>query len=138
MGSERQDVTDSTIAAIAEAPTVVLGIQIVADGTIGYAAIQNHVPVIRAIAFTNNGDTPLLGLDVLISCSPAFAVGAKLHFERLAPGETRKISPIDLQPDHGYLSHLDELERATVTAKAISSDGTPLADVRITTSKFRL
>lgn len=112
-----------------EAHASALDVQIVADRTIGYVAIQNNVPVVRSITLVNKGEEPLVDVEVVIRCSPGFAVGAKLKFERLMPAESRKISPIDLQPDHGYLSALDELERASISVTATSHDR-PLAEVR--------
>lgn len=103
---------------IEEAPRQSLAIEIQSDQTTGYAAIQNDVPVVRAINLTNNGVTEIIGIELLIGCSPAFAAGAKFRFEKIAPGETRKISPIDLQPDHGYMSRLDEAERAVISVTA--------------------
>lgn len=94
-----------------------LTIDIVADETTGYAAIQNNVPVVRAIVLTNSSEKPLTGVEILVGCSPAFAVGARFHFDSLAPGEKRKIAPIDLQPDHGYLSRLDEAEQAACRSR---------------------
>ena len=109
-----------------QAPT--LDIQIVVDRTIGYAAIQNNVPVVRALALQNNGLEPLVDIEVALRCSPTFAVGLKLKFERIMPGESRRISPIDLQPNHEYLSRLDEAERASITVTA-SSKGELIAEV---------
>lgn len=97
-------------------------VQLVVDKTIGYAAIQNHVPVIRSLALHNSGDVPLINVDVVISCSPAFASGMHLKFDRLAPGETRKIAPIDLQPDHGFLSKLDETAQASIHVQVNAGD----------------
>lgn len=104
-------------------------IEIVSDLTTGYAAIQNSVPVVRAITLTNKGGARITNIELLVHCSPAFAVGTKIRFESLAPGESRKISPIDLQPDHGYLSHLDESERATISATVIS-EGQPVSELK--------
>ena len=71
-----------------------VAIEIESDPTLGYASIQNSVPVIRSLRLTNHGDNALEGLEVLIACNPGFAQGTKLRFDRLAPGETRQISPI--------------------------------------------
>jgi very-short-patch-repair endonuclease len=100
----------------AEAPR--LEIQIVADRTIGYAAIQNSVPVVRAISLRNIGSEPLVDLEVIVRCAPAFAAAVTLTFERLLPGESRRVSPVDLSPNHEYLSRLDEAEHASITAIA--------------------
>ncbi|EGF32826.1 DNA helicase [Oxalobacteraceae bacterium IMCC9480] len=99
-----------------------VGVSLQLDKTTGYAAIQNHVPVVRSLTLQNKTEEPLTNIEVVISCSPAFAVGARLKFDRLQPGETRKISPIDLQPDHGYLSKLDETEQASVNVKVTAGD----------------
>lgn len=104
-------------------------IEIVSDPTTGYAAIQNSVPFVRAITLTNKGDTRITDIELLVHCSPAFAVGTKIRFESLAPGESRKISPIDLQPDHGYLGRLDESERATISATVIFEEQ-PAAELK--------
>lgn len=63
--------------------------EIESDATLGYASIQNSVPVIRSLRLTNHGADALVGLEVLIACNPGFAQGTKLRFDRLAPGETR-------------------------------------------------
>lgn len=112
--------------AIAATPEAVK-VAFLSDKTIGYAAIQNHVPVLRSLTLQNNTNEPLDNIEAVISCSPGFAVGARIKFDRLMPGETRKISPIDLQPDHGYLSKLDETEQASVNVK-VSAGGKHLAE----------
>ncbi|MCG1053468.1 DUF3320 domain-containing protein [Mycetohabitans sp. B5] len=91
-------------------------VQIIADLTIGYAAIQNHVPVIREIRVTNEGETTLSDIELIVKCVPAFAESARFRFEALMPGERRRLAPVDLRPDHQYFSQLDESERAVITA----------------------
>lgn len=105
--------------------TLPLRLEIQADSTTGYAAIQNNVPVVRSLTITNTSEAYQEDFDVLISCSPAFAAPARLRFERLAPGEIRRIAPLDLKPDHAYLAQLDESERANISAKA-SVDGSEI------------
>lgn len=94
-------------------------LEVMADSTTGYAAIQNNIPVLRSLVIKNNQVEALHSVEVLIACSPAFAQGARFQFDHLAPGETRKITPVDLQPDHGYMVKLDEAEKAAITAKAL-------------------
>lgn len=103
-------------------------LKLVADSTTGYAAIQNNIPVVRSLIVKNNTDGILCSLDVLVSCTPAFAQGARFHFEQLAPGETRTITPVDLLPDHAYLIKLDEAEKASIRVRAEVA-GTILADI---------
>lgn len=116
------ELTDMSPPPNAQVRAPGLDIQIVADRTIGYAAIQNNVPVVRALSLQNNGPEPLVDVEVVLRCAPAFAVGLKLKFERIMPGESRRISPIDLAPNHEYLSRLDEAERASIFATASSHD----------------
>lgn len=103
----------------AEEKTLVpLLLEIEADPTLGYASIQNSVPIVRALRVTNRSSEHIEELEVLVSCNPGFAQGAKLRFARLAAGESRRISPLDLLPDHGYLAVLPEAVTAAVTVIA--------------------
>ena len=95
-----------------------LVIDIEADATLGYASIQNSVPVVRALRVSNQGEDALEDVELLLSCSPSFARGTKLRFARLAPREHRTVSPVDLHPDHAFLSELEEGTSASVTAVA--------------------
>lgn len=97
-----------------------LSIEIELDATLGYASIQNSVPVIRSLRLTNHGAESLESLEVLIACNPGFAQGTKLRFERLAPGESRRISPIDLQPDHNFLADLQESVTAAINVSVLT------------------
>ena len=104
----------------AEVKPAGIAIEIESDPTLGYASIQNSVPVIRSLQLTNHGEDALEGLEVLIACNPGFAQGTKLRFDRLAPGETRQISPIELQSDHSYLADLQESVNASVTVSVLA------------------
>ena len=97
-----------------------VGIEIEADATLGYASIQNSVPVVRSLRLTNHGPETLENLQVLISCNPRFAQGIKLRFDRLLPSESRRVSPVDLQPDHSYLSDLQEAIHAVVKVTVLT------------------
>jgi len=91
-----------------------------ADSTIGYASIQNSIPVVRSLRIANRSESALEDLIVSLECSPAFCKGARFRFERLAPGEVRTLSPIDLVPDHAFLSSLQEGSAATIVARVMS------------------
>lgn len=95
-----------------------LTLTIEADPTTGYAAIQNNLPVMRAVGLVNTGATALLDVELTLDCTPAFATGERIRFERIEAGETRTISPVDLKADHGCLSALDEAEHANLQATA--------------------
>ena len=111
---------ESTVASLVTgASPSGVAIEIESDPTLGYASIQNSVPVIRSLRLTNHRETALEGLEVLMACNPGFAQGTKLRFDRLMAGETRQISPIDLQPDHAYLADLQESVNALVNVSVL-------------------
>jgi len=110
-----QGAADDSTVLVADSDLKLPSVQIVADAKIGYAAIQNNVPVIREILVTNNRDSPLADVDLVVKAEPSFAEGVCFHFDQLAPGETRRLAPVDLRPDHNYLIQLDESERAVIT-----------------------
>lgn len=100
-----------------------VAVDIEADPTLGYASIQNAVPVLRSLRLTNHTKNPLERLVVLITCAPSFAQGVKLQFDQLGPGETRRVSPIDLKPEHGYLSDLQEAVKASIRVAVVQGTG---------------
>ncbi|MDE1925795.1 MAG: DUF3320 domain-containing protein [Burkholderiales bacterium] len=97
-----------------------IAIEVEADATLGYASIQNSVPVIRSLRLTNHGAEAIENLQVLITCNPRFAQGIKVRFDRLGPSETRRISPIDLHPDHSFLADLQESVNAAVKVSVLT------------------
>lgn len=105
-----------TQAQACEAAVEPIQVELQADPTVGYASIQNSVPVVRLLRISNHTEERQEGLEVLVACNPPFARGTKLRFESLAPGESRVVSPLDLHPDHGYLSDLQEGMSASITA----------------------
>ena len=98
-------------------------VEIDTDGTVGYVSIQNSVPIVRSIRVSNDSSETLEGVRVLVSTTPAFATGLKLRFDRLAAGESRCITPIDLAPDHGFLAALTESMNASVMATVSVASG---------------
>nr|WP_145545248.1 DUF3320 domain-containing protein [Variovorax boronicumulans] len=122
---------ESTTLAPEQTPTLAgLGIEIEADATVGYASIQNAVPVVRSLRVTNHGDEPVEGIELVLTCNPAFARGAKFRFELLGPKESRAVSPVDLHPDHAFLSDLQESLMASLTAVAAANGGELARTVR--------
>lgn len=97
-------------------------IEIEADPTLGYASIQNAVPVLRSLRLTNRSQETFENVEVHIRCNPAFAQPARMRFDALVPGEIRRIAPLDLAPDHGYLADLQEAQRAAIEVTA-QADG---------------
>ena len=108
------------LTKLAELKPTSLSVEVESDATLGYASIQNSVPVIRSLRITNRGDEPLEGLEVLITCNPRFALGTKLRFDRLAPGETRRVAPVELQADHSFLADLQESLNASINVSVTS------------------
>lgn len=111
---------EDVVAAATAQPRAGLQIDVEADATVGYASIQNAVPVVRSLQLTNHGAEALENVQVLITCNPAFAQGIKLRFDRLGPSESRRISPVDLTPDHAYLAELQESVNATIKVTALT------------------
>lgn len=105
-----------------------LDILIDAGTTTGYAAIQNNIPIVRALTIKNLSDEPIESIELRVHCEPAFADPQRYIFDLLKPGESRHISPVDLKPDHKHLINLDEAEKASVTVWA-SSGSHPIAKI---------
>ncbi len=110
---------DASIDAAAVEVRPRVAVEIEADPTLGYASIQNSVPVLRSLRLTNHTEQSLERLVVLVTCAPRFAQGVKLQFDQLGPGETRRLSPIDLKPDHSYLSDLQEAVKASIRVSVV-------------------
>lgn len=96
-----------------------IAIEVESDPTLGYASIQNSVPVLRSLRLTNQGEETLEDLVVLVSCAPRFAQGVKLRFDRLGPKESRRIAPVDLKPDHNYLGELPEAVASSINVSVL-------------------
>lgn len=103
-----------------------VSVAVEADETLGYASIENAIPIVRSVSVTHHGAEPLSNVDVLLACNPRFAEGARLRFDRLAPGETRRIAPVDLRPDPAYLAGQQESMRAFIDAR-VMADGVEVA-----------
>ncbi|CAB3626284.1 DUF3320 domain-containing protein [Achromobacter dolens] len=99
-----------------------VAIEIEADPTLGYASIQNAVPVLRSLRLSNRSQETFEDVEVHIRCNPAFAQPVRLRFDALVPGEIRRIAPLDLTPDHAYLAELQEAQRAAIEVTA-QADG---------------
>ena len=96
-----------------------VSVEVESDITLGYASIQNAVPVVRSLRITNGTEETLENIQVLVTCNPNFATGIRLRFDRLVPGETRRIAPIDLRPDHAFFAGLQESVAATVKVSVL-------------------
>ena len=68
--SEGLSAGDET-AAVQVPPGMVVEIE--ADPTLGYASIQNAMPVLRSLRLTNRTDQTFERLVVLVTCTPSVA-----------------------------------------------------------------
>lgn len=98
----------------------VVTVEVESDVTLGYASIQNAIPVVRSLRITNGTDEALENIQVLVTCNPSFAKGVRLRFDQLVSGESRRIAPIDLQPDHAFLASLQESVAALVKVSVLT------------------
>ena len=90
MEKQQAEVEEGEAAEVEQAVSV----DIEADATLGYASIQNSVPVVRSIRVTNRTSEVLENIQLLVTCGPQFARGVKLRFDKLAPSESRRIAGI--------------------------------------------
>ena len=68
---------------------------------VNLAMQQNHVPVVRDVIITNNGDVALTDLDVSLSFDPEFAAEFKYSICSISPGSEDRSSvvPIAMSTD---------------------------------------
>lgn len=104
--------TQGPLFTASDPPPRPVRVEVIADATIGYASLQNDVPLIRELRITNDSQDTITDVEVIVAADPPFAEGAKLRFDRLAAGESRRVTPVDIRIHHRYLSGLTELERA--------------------------
>lgn len=111
-----------------------LELEIISDPTLSYVSYQNHVPAIRAIRITNASSKFLDAVEVAVSVDPPAAAPLTVRFARLEPGETRRISPVDLKCSHENLASRTEMERGRFEVVARQGDavlGKATADVEL-------
>lgn len=87
-----------------------------------YAAYQNNVPLIRSLALQNNADAPLLDVEIMIRCEPAFADPIRLRSAQLNAHQTRHLEPLDLKIVHRYGADLNEAERGRIIFQVITNN----------------
>lgn len=116
---------DNNAAGVAQADAITIEIE--ADPTLGYASIQNAVPIVHSLRLTNRSAHTFENVEVGLRCNPAFAQPVTLRFDVLVPGEIRRVAPLDLTPDHGFVANLQEAVRASidVTVQADAHDASP-------------
>lgn len=100
------------------------------DPTVGYASVQNDVPVIRSLRIVNSGALPVRGCTLTVTCDPPFARNLRLLVDILGAGEVRTIEPVDLPVHHAYLADLNEATNAFVEIR-LSTEEDVLASITL-------
>ncbi|MCB2188755.1 MAG: DUF3320 domain-containing protein [Deltaproteobacteria bacterium] len=85
---------------------------------VSLAQQQNDFPLLHELVIQNDGPEPLNELSMEISADPAFLTSRKWLFDRLAPGEEKRVSDLDVTLSRQYLAGLGESVRASVTIEA--------------------
>lgn len=113
---------DAGAGAQPAAPPRVASVLIQADPTVSYASYQNAIPLVRLVEISNGTDSALVQVSVQLSVEPEFAEPITFRFERLEPGEVRRIRTVDLKFKHRFLSELTEAVRGRVEVKVLVGD----------------
>ena len=92
------------------------------DATVNYASYQNNIPLIRSLAVQNNSAAPLLDVEIVIRCEPAFADPIRLRFAQLDAHQSRRVESLDLKIAHRYLASLNEAERGRIIFQVMAND----------------
>lgn len=90
---------------------------------VNFAMQQNHVPVIRDITVTNNGDVALTDLDVVLTFDPEFAAEYKYSINSISPksADRNSVFPIAMSTD--FLANLTERVTGNIKVTVTSKDG---------------
>jgi len=106
------------------------GLRVVASlaSKLNLADYQNAVPVLRELAVVNDGELVRQHLTLTASCDPVFFQSKQWNIDAIGPGQTSRISTLELQLNAPLLAHLTESEWARVKFELIlaGSPGAPL------------
>jgi len=78
------------------------------DQTVNFAMQQNHVPVIKRLRLTNDGESSLTNLRVKLTCDPEFARPWEMTVASVPAAQTVDVGVVDLQLLPTYLAGLTE------------------------------
>src|ERR1700743_823740 len=90
--------------------------------SINFSMQQNHIPVIRKLLITNNGETDLRDVEIKIIPEPDFAVAWNKKTDLIRANETLDIGFVNLQISIKYLSELTEKITGTFAVLIIAND----------------
>lgn len=104
-------------------PTDAQGLEFQADisPAINYASWQNSVPLLRSLVIRNLGSEVLEGIQLELTCSPAFLRPKLWQIDRILPGDKIEIRDRNVELDPAYLDGLNEAERGVLTLTARST-----------------
>jgi len=99
-----------------------IALDIILSPVINFAMQQNHVPVVKQLILTNNGEAPLENIIVQISSEPDFAITWSSQIDQLNPGESHSFGAVPLSLSAKFLAELTERMSARLLLKASSGD----------------
>lgn len=92
------------------------------DCTVNYAMQQNDVPVMKALRISNNGESPLNDIKVLITTEPEFAPAWESRIGSIKAGETYNLGVVDLALSHDFLASLTERVSGSLHIEVFQQD----------------
>ncbi len=87
-----------------------------------FAAVQNHVPILRRIEVHNGSSESLENLNLTLVAQPAFCRSKSWAIDRISASEKCKMSDLAVTLDFGVLDRLNESERGQLTFKLLRSE----------------
>jgi len=99
-----------------------IALDIILSPVINFAMQQNHVPVVKRLILTNNGEATLENIIVQISSEPDFAITWTSQIDQLNPGESHSFGAVPLSLSAKFLAELTERLSARLVLKASSGE----------------
>lgn len=91
-------------------------------GKLNLADYQNSVPALRELAVVNDTESVREHVSLFVSSDPCFFKPKRWLIDAIGPGQTFRISTLDLQLDGPLLAKLSESEHARVTFELHGAD----------------
>ena len=96
---------------------------------VNYALHQNKIRFLQSVTVVNEGQEPIMDVDLVLSARPPFCREERKHLDRVPAGESLCLRNLDLVLDPEYLGSLTEQEQGEVTI-SLMKDGRELAAFR--------
>jgi very-short-patch-repair endonuclease len=126
---ESQTAIAAATTATAAATTATARIQATLVGKLNLADFQNAVPLLRELIIVNDGQAEISGLQLRVESVPAFLKPRLWHIDAVAAGQSRQITPLDVQLDGALLTRLTEAEKASVSFVLSQGTAEPPAEL---------